>query len=120
MPWVGLWCVIVVFPGHTHVHFEYNRITKTKKTRSSGFMTYLGQTIENLLLLYGDNKVVDTLPAYSIITCCLLISVAKHVDLIVSRSNSEYSIKDSSLWSNWSFKGVSLLPLLLIFYFRLD
>ena len=46
--WVGLWCVIVAFPGHTHLHFEYYLITKTKKSRSSGVMTYLGQTIRKL------------------------------------------------------------------------
>ena len=32
VPWVGLWCVIVVFPYHAHLLLAFNQINKKKNT----------------------------------------------------------------------------------------
>ena len=39
MPWVGLLCVIVVFPDHTHLLFESKKVGKTTWRKSAAQTT---------------------------------------------------------------------------------
>ena len=53
MPWVGLQCVIVIIPDHTHLHFE--KSPATEPICYGDILMYLKETWENIFIIINEN-----------------------------------------------------------------
>ena len=104
VPWVGLLCVIVVIPDHTHLHFE---ITWDKKQLTTTFWQLC--PVKNRLVLIWHHLFIWWIPLlYSIglyVICNTFQWLSQNAEKKIRTSKGDYCIKQ------WFSKITSLLKM---------